>query len=96
MKLYKLKYAFAAGAMFLAGCTNMNKTGENMTEEETTVSSTVNSDMENERTAADVDTVTSPGSNSPNIKSGEYSSRDEQKQVTNDNTENTKGADKTK
>ena len=52
--------------------------------------------MESKRKEADADSTTSPGSNYQNIKEGNYSVSDEQKQISKDNDEYQKGADKTK
>ena len=82
--------------LLLSCCTHMNKNGETTTPEGTTVTNNVNSDMETHRTAADVDSVRSPGSNSQNIEKGHYSQRDEQKQISSDNAGYHKGNDKTK
>ena len=86
MKLFKF-YAAALSFTTLTACNNVSKNGEATTAEGTTVESRVNSDMENQRTEADVDTVTSPGSNYENIKKGNYGVSDEQKQISQDNKE---------
>jgi len=62
---------FAAAAV---SCTNQNKNGQNMSPEGTTQTNRVNSEMENQRTPADVDTVTSPGSNALDLKTSPNSS----------------------
>ena len=55
----------------LLGC-NQAHPGQNTTDSGTQLSEeTVNSTMENNRTAADVDTVVSPGSNALDQKSGD-------------------------
>ncbi len=53
-------------AAFAISCNNSNNAGQT-TPEGTTVTNTVNSDMETTRKSADVDTITSPGSNSTDI-----------------------------
>jgi len=59
-------------AVFLAclaiSCTNNNRSGSNTSEEGTVQTNNVNAEMEDQRTATDVDTVTSPGSNSVDLK----------------------------
>ena len=64
MNTTKLKFPITVFvAALLMACTNNNRTGSSMSEEGTVQSNNVNSDMEEHRTAADVDTVVSPGSN---------------------------------
>lgn len=55
-------------ASLLFAC-NQSKPGQNTSDAGTKQSdNSVNSDMENDRAASDVDTITSPGSNSENLK----------------------------
>ncbi len=64
MKNLKLNAITAALLMFVTvACTNNNRTGSNMSEEGTTQTNRVNSEMEDNRTPSDVDTILSPGSN---------------------------------
>lgn len=58
-----------AGILF--SCTNNNRNGSNMSAEGTVQSNNVNNEMEDDRTAADVDTVVSPGSNAKELKERE-------------------------
>ena len=58
-------------------CNQSNSEGQ-VTPEGTTVTNTVNSDMEELRKPADVDTITSPGSNSADFNGrGDDKSREE-------------------
>jgi|SRR6218665_218020 len=61
-----LSVAFATTALF--SCTNNNRSGSNTSAEGTVQTNNVNAEMEDQRTAADVDTVTSPGSNAVDLK----------------------------
>lgn len=63
MKTTKLILNCTIVGFFLISCTNNNRNGSNMTEEGTVQTNNVNSEMEDNRTAADVDTIVSPGSN---------------------------------
>jgi len=84
MKRFTLTIA-ALLLVICGACTNMNKTGESTTTEGTTTDHRTNAEMENHRTATDVDTISSPGSNATSIKSGDYNSRDEQHDVPTEN-----------
>lgn len=72
-------------AAFLTSCTNNNRGGSNMSEEGTVQSNSVNAEMEDNRTAADVDTVVSPGSNAVENKNRDANSNGSTK-VDNSNT----------
>lgn len=75
MKTIQLKPLLLALTMAATlSCTNQNKSGQNMSPEGTTQNNRVNSEMEDQRTPADVDTVTSPGSNALDLKASPNSS----------------------
>lgn len=62
------KWGLLSVACLFLAC-NQTTPGQNTTDAGTQLSDkTVNSDMEDDRTASDVDTVTSPGSNIQDIK----------------------------
>jgi|GEM_PF-7117250 len=66
--IYKSALALVTAVLF--SCNNTTP-GQSTTDSGTQLSDeTVNSDMENNRTAADADTVTSPGSNAKDHKQG--------------------------
>lgn len=68
MKTTKLIVLMAAMVAFSISCTNNNRSGSNTSGEETVQTNNVNAEMEDQRTLSDVDTVTSPGSNSVDLK----------------------------
>lgn len=53
----------AVFSMLAFACTNNNRTDSNTSSEGTIQTNRVNSDMDDNRTAADIDTIVSPGSN---------------------------------
>ena len=70
--IQKLGFALVVG--ILCSCNNSTP-GQNTTDQGTQLSDeTVNAEMENNRTASDVDTVVSPGSNALDNKNGKTSS----------------------
>jgi len=53
----------AVFSLLAFACTNNNRTDSNTSSEGTIQTNRVNSDMDDNRTAADIDTIVSPGSN---------------------------------
>lgn len=91
--------ALAAG--IAAACHNNTQGGQNMSGEGTVQSNNVNSEMEDDRTASDVDTTLNPGSNALDLKNAGTSANGQSSAATgtpgntgaNTNPTRTSGAD---